>query len=153
MENPAESAGFSQRVKKLVFDTLTDCKEGRKTSNSHSSAYRGTVEGELRSKSKFLRKQALFCLNSSENSRIENGRYTDCLFNLFLLILTVSDFFDSLKEASDIFRCFFFYTEISVKPQGRTVCTRNSPLNRNLAKRFIGSPCQGSCHAYGVTEG
>ena len=43
-----------QSVKKLVFDRLTEVKEADKTSNSHSSAYTDTVEGELRSKSKCL---------------------------------------------------------------------------------------------------
>ena len=33
-----------QRVKKLFFDALTGFQKGRKTSNSHSSAYMGTVE-------------------------------------------------------------------------------------------------------------
>ena len=41
--------------RKTLFGTLTDCEKVRKTSNSRSSAYIGTVERELRSKSKSLR--------------------------------------------------------------------------------------------------
>ena len=43
-----------QSVKNQFFDRLTKVKEAGKASNSHSSAYRDTVEGELRSKSKGL---------------------------------------------------------------------------------------------------
>ena len=39
---------------------MTDCKKVRKTSNSHPSAYIGTVGRELRSKSKSLRSKPVF---------------------------------------------------------------------------------------------
>ena len=41
--------------KNLFFDSLAEVTKAVKTSNSHSSAYIDTVEGELRSKSKPLR--------------------------------------------------------------------------------------------------
>ena len=44
--------------KKSFFDRLPEVNNAAKTSNSHSSAYVDTVEGELRSKSKHLAKQA-----------------------------------------------------------------------------------------------
>ena len=43
-----------QSVKKPIFDRLAEVKEASKASNSYSSAYIDTVEGELRSKSKHL---------------------------------------------------------------------------------------------------
>ena len=46
-------------VKDLFFDSMTEAKEGVRTSNSRSSAYMNTVEGELRSKSKRLVEQGL----------------------------------------------------------------------------------------------
>jgi hypothetical protein len=46
---------------KQVFDRLSEVNKAFKTSNSRSSAYVDTVEGELRSKSKCLAKQAFFC--------------------------------------------------------------------------------------------
>ena len=46
-----------QLVKKLVFDKLAEVKRAVKTSNSRSSAYGGTVESELRGKSKSLAPQ------------------------------------------------------------------------------------------------
>ncbi len=58
-----------QCVKKVVFDTLAEVKEVPKTSNSHSSAYMDTVEGELRSKAKCLAKQAAFTPSSDKNQR------------------------------------------------------------------------------------
>ena len=45
---------------KLVVDRLAKVKEADKTSNSHSSAYVDTAEGELCSKSKCLAKQAFY---------------------------------------------------------------------------------------------
>ena len=45
--------------KNLLFDRLAEVKEASKASNSHSSAYTDTVEGELRSKSKHLAQQEL----------------------------------------------------------------------------------------------
>lgn len=44
----------SQRCRKTLFDTLEDCEKVRKASNSHPSAYKGTVGCELRSKSKSM---------------------------------------------------------------------------------------------------
>ena len=44
-----------QAVKNIFFDSLAAVNKAVKTSNSHSSAYIDTVEGELRSKSKPLR--------------------------------------------------------------------------------------------------
>ena len=41
-------------LSKLVFDRVAEVKGADKTSNSHSSAYIDTVEGELRRKSKCL---------------------------------------------------------------------------------------------------
>ena len=41
-------------VKKLVFDRLAEVTKADKTNNSHSSAYIGTIECELCSKSKCL---------------------------------------------------------------------------------------------------
>ena len=46
--------------RKTLFGTLTDCEKVRKTSNSHPSAYIGTVGRELRSKSKSLRSKPVF---------------------------------------------------------------------------------------------
>ena len=43
---------------KIFFDRLAEVNKAGKTSNSHSSAYVDTVEGELHSKSKHLAKQA-----------------------------------------------------------------------------------------------
>jgi len=42
------------------LDMLTEGKRAAKTSNSHSSAYMDTVEGELRSKSNALRSKYFF---------------------------------------------------------------------------------------------
>ena len=52
--NEVSSETSYQSVKKVFFDRLAEVKEAPKTSNSHSSAYINTVEGELRSKSKRL---------------------------------------------------------------------------------------------------
>ncbi len=52
-----------QSVKKLVFDRLAEGKETPKTNKSNSSAYDGTLEFDLCSKSKHLAQQDLYPLS------------------------------------------------------------------------------------------
>ncbi len=67
MQNEAvRSDSLVSACQKAFFDTLSDCKNVRKTSNSRPSAYVGTVGRELRSKSKFLRSKLFFTLKCSK---------------------------------------------------------------------------------------
>ena len=54
----AAASRFYSLSKNLFFDRLTEVKGAPKTSNPDSSAYMGTVESGLRSKSKHLAQQA-----------------------------------------------------------------------------------------------
>ena len=63
---------FVKKPKGTFPGTLTDCEKVRKTSNSRSPAYIGTVERELRSKSKSLRSKLFFILLSLEYSAFVN---------------------------------------------------------------------------------
>jgi len=54
-----------QLVKKFFFDKLTEVKGAAKTSKPDSSAYIGTVESGLRSKSKYLAQQAFLGLKKN----------------------------------------------------------------------------------------
>ena len=62
---------FCSLSKNLFFGRLTEVTKAVKTSNSHSSAYVDTVEGELRSKSKSLAQQVFLC----ERERIATPVY------------------------------------------------------------------------------
>ena len=53
----AQPNGWAQSVKNLFFDRLAEVKGAVKTSKPISSAYIGTVESGLRSKSKCLAQQ------------------------------------------------------------------------------------------------
>ena len=83
---------------KTFFDTLTDCKNVRKTSNSRPSAYMGTVGRELRSKSKSLRCKRFF-IKKLENPKQFGKSKKRRKFLKRLPILTVPDFFDSLGRS------------------------------------------------------
>ena len=91
-------AGVDSACRKNLFDTLTGCKKVRKTSNSRPSAYKGTVGRELRRKSKALRSKLLPGLQSSKYSAFTNQDTENKNPLKWEAILTVSDFFDSLRR-------------------------------------------------------
>ena len=82
---------------------MTEVKEDTKTSNSHSSAYIDTVEGELRCKSICLAQQVFCAIPQSKikdfcQLPLHKGAFL-CRFYMFC-ILTVGGFFDTLKAPS-----------------------------------------------------
>ena len=88
------SAG--QRVKKLVFGTLTDVKKAPEASNSRPSAYIDTVGRELRSKLKcniICEFRTLLKIFRSENQSKKARKSSLGKF----CILTVRGFIDSLN--------------------------------------------------------
>ena len=92
---PGKNRGFSA-CRKALFDTLADRKKVRKTSNSHPSAYIGTVGCELRSKSKSLKNKRFFVEKERKSKIVRKVQNNENSKNVNQ-ILTVTDFFDGLK--------------------------------------------------------
>ena len=92
------AAGGFTACQKTFFDTLSDCKNVRTTSNLHPSAYVGTVGGKLRSKSKSLRSKRFFSLKYLKYDCDSQTFRFHKTFLICWLILTVPDFFDSLRS-------------------------------------------------------
>ena len=95
-----------QSVKKLIFDRLAEGKEAPKTNKSNSSAYKGTVEFDLCSKSKHLAKQGFLRVLSHPTphpSKISDFCHLLLKEKAFFgfCVLTVWGFFDTLRT-----RCF-----------------------------------------------
>ena len=105
-----------------LFGTLTDCEKVRKASNSRPSAYIGTVGRELRSKSKSLPNKLFFRLLNRKYSTFVNQLREKNPLNCES-ILTITDFFDSLKGrcgCSVLFICFLctsYHPEEKMSPK------------------------------------
>ena len=91
--------GVFSLSKNLFFDRLAEVKGAAKTSKPHSSAYIGTVEGGLRSKSKCLAQQGLFTNSEKYVFLLLIRRKQTKSPIVKTCILTVGGFFDTLKPA------------------------------------------------------
>ena len=83
--------------KTCFFDRLAEVKGAAKTSKPHSSAYIGTVEGGLRSKSKCLAQQGLFTNSEVFAFLLPFRRRKAKQPTIQTYILTVGGFFDTLQ--------------------------------------------------------
>ncbi len=84
--------------KNLIFDRLTEVKGVAKTSKPSSSAYGGTVELGLRSKSKCLAEQAFAVFLCRAGIILRSNGSAHKAFADNICILTVGGYFDTLRR-------------------------------------------------------